>query len=383
VKIVEYILLLGSIQGILLSVLLFSKKINHTANVVLGIAMLALSFDVFHSAYILFSYYFEFPHYIGITYAFPFLYGPIFYIYTKLISSGENTFNPKYYLHFIPFVLVVIYGLVFVYFRSAEFKLTLIDNESGSAVPGLEIINYLKPIHGIIYVLLTIKVLRGYNSAIKTSYSNIEKINLNWLRHLTIGLTVIWSIVVLSYIANILSERTVKLDYWIYMAASVLIYSIGYLSLLQPQIFSAVNQKPEDKADDKLKIMSGGGTTYQRSGLSDHDAQSYLQNLQDTMERDKPYLNSDLTLRELADSLSMSTHNLSEILNTRLNKNFYDFINHYRVEEVKRRLTGSESKYYSLIAIAYDSGFNSKSAFNTIFKKQTGTTPSQYRKQST
>ena len=376
-------MLLGAIQGILLSVLLFSKKINHTANVVLGIAMLALSFDVFHSAYILFGYYFEFPHYIGITYAFPFLHGPIFYLYARLISSGDNNFNTKYYLHFIPFVLVVIYGLVFVYFRSAEFKLTLIDNESGSAVPGLQIINYLKPVHGIIYVLLTIKILRGYNTNIKTSYSNIEKINLNWLRHLTIGLTVIWSIVVLSYLANILSDRTVKLDHWIYMAASVLIYSIGYFSLRQPQIFSAFNQKPESKADDQLKIKSSGGTSYQRSGLSDSDAQSYLQKLQDIMERDKPYLNSDLTLRELAESLSMSTHNLSEILNTRLNKNFYDFINHYRVEEVKRRLAGSESKNYSLIAIAFDSGFNSKSAFNTIFKKQTGTTPSLYRRQST
>lgn len=381
-KIVEYILLLGAIQGILLSILLFSKKINHTANVVLGIAMLALSFDVFHSAYILFGYYFEFPHYIGITYAFPFLYGPIFYIYARLISSADNSFNPKYYFHFIPFVLVVIYGIVFVYFRSTEFKLTLIDNESVSAVPGLQIINYLKPLHGIIYVLLTIKVLRGYNKNIKSSYSNIEKINLNWLRHLTIGLTVIWSIVVLSYLANILSERTVKLDHWIYMAASVLIYSIGYLSLLQPQIFGAVNQIPEEKADDKLKLHSDEGISYQRSGLSDNDAQSYLKKLEQVMERDKPYLNSELTLRELAESLSMSTHNLSEILNTRLNKNFYDFINHYRVEEVKRRLSDNESKNYSLIAIAFDSGFNSKSAFNTIFKKLTGTTPSQYRKQS-
>ena len=99
------------------------------------------------------------------------------------------------------------------------------------------------------------------------------------------------------------------------------------------------------------------------------------------METDKPYLNSELTLRELAGKLSMSTHNLSEILNTRLNQNFYDFINRYRVEEVKRRLAENESEKYNLIAIAFDSGFNSKSAFNTIFKKQTGTTPSQYRKQ--
>ena len=99
------------------------------------------------------------------------------------------------------------------------------------------------------------------------------------------------------------------------------------------------------------------------------------------METDKLYLNSDLTLRELAEKLSISPHNLSEILNTRLNQSFYDFINRYRVEEVKRRLADNDSDKYSLIAIAFDSGFNSKSSFNTIFKKQTGSTPSQYRNQ--
>jgi AraC-like DNA-binding protein len=77
----------------------------------------------------------------------------------------------------------------------------------------------------------------------------------------------------------------------------------------------------------------------------------------------------------------MSTHNLSEILNTRLNQNFYDFINRYRVEEVKKRLSENDSGKFSLIAIAFDSGFNSKSSFNTIFKKLTGVTPSQFRNQ--
>lgn len=96
------------------------KKINHTANVVLAVAMLALSIDIFNSAYIIFGYYRGFPHFIGVSYAFPFLYGPIFYLYVKLISSGDNFFKAKYYLHFIPFILVVIYGLLFVYLKSSE-----------------------------------------------------------------------------------------------------------------------------------------------------------------------------------------------------------------------------------------------------------------------
>jgi AraC-like DNA-binding protein len=366
---------------VLLSALLFSKKINHTANVLLAIGMLALSFDVFHSAYILFEYYKAFPHYIGITYAFPFLYGPIFYLYAKLISSAENIFNPKYYLHFIPFILVVIYGLVFVYFRSIEFKFALIRNELEVPLPGLQLISYLKPIHGMTYVFLTIQVVRIYNNRIRDTFSNIEKINLNWLKHLTIGLSVVWAIVVISYVVNVISEKKVEMDSLIYMAASVLIYSIGYLSLRQPQIFNQGVQESEKGRSTLIKIKTGETASYQKSGLSEEEAQNYLKRLLQKMETDKPYLNSELTLKDLANNLSMSMHNLSEILNTRLNQNFYDFINHYRVEEVKRRLADGESKTYSLIAIAFDSGFNSKSTFNTIFKKQTGTTPSQFRKQ--
>jgi AraC-like DNA-binding protein len=165
------------------------------------------------------------------------------------------------------------------------------------------------------------------------------------------------------------------------MAASVLIYSIGYLSLRQPQIFARVVQKSEAEPALNSKIQTEERISYQKSGLTDVEAQNYLNNLLQIMEADKPYLNSDLTLQELAGKLSISTHNLSEIINTRLNRNFYDFINGYRVEEVKRRLADTESEKYSLLAIAFDSGFNSKSAFNTIFKKHTNTTPSQYRKQ--
>lgn len=342
--------------------------------------MLALSLDVFNSAYILFEYYKDFPHFTGVTYAFPFLYGPIFYLYARLISS-DNTFNPKYYLHFIPFILVVIYGLVFVYLKSGEFKIALIRNELEQPLPALHIISYLKPVHGLIYVFLTIQAVRIYNNKIRDSYSNIERINLNWLRHLTIGLSIIWSIVVVNYVVHAVASKSVDMDYLIYIAISVLIYSIGYLSLRQPQIFEPVIQKSVSDKAPVPESKNEESVSYQKSGLTDTEAENYTKRLLQIMETDKPYLNSDLTLRELAGTLSMSTHNLSEILNTRLNQNFYDFINHYRVEEVKRRLAGGDSDKYNLIAIAFDSGFNSKSAFNTIFKKQTGMTPSEYRGQ--
>ncbi len=376
-------MLLGAIQGVLLSVILFTKKENHTANVILAIGMIALSVDVFNSAYILFGYYKDYPHFMGITYAFPFLYGPIFYLYAKLIGTENKTFNPNYYLHFIPFLLVVIYGFIFVYFKSSEFKLSLVNTGAEDLLPAIKIISYLKPIHGMIYVFLTINVVREYNLSIRDTYSNIERINLSWLRHLVIGLSFVWSVVVLSYIINALSEKEIEMDFLIYLAASILIYSIGYFSLRQPQVFGPPVPAHTAGSLPVMPQRSAEETSYQKSGLTDTELKNHLENLLRIMKTDKPYLSSELNLRDLAERLSISPHNLSEVLNTGLNQNFYDFVNHYRIEEVKRRLADRESEKYNLIAIAFDSGFNSKSAFNTIFKKHTGTTPSIYRKQLT
>jgi AraC-like DNA-binding protein len=337
---------------------------------------LALSADVFNSAYIIFGYYNYFPHFLGVTYAFPFLYGPVFYLYARLISTGENKFQPEFFFHFIPFFLVVLYGFLFVYLESIHFKLSLVNNETEDILPLIGMISYFKPVHGIIYMVLIVNLVRRYNSRIKNSYSNIEKINLNWLRHLTVGLSIIWGIVIISYVANAVLSRDPGMDHFIYISASILIYSIGYLSLKQPQLFDKRDKQPADPDFLPEPAVSG---SYQKSGLSESEAQSHLNKLINVMQTEKPYLNSELTLRELADHLSVSAHNLSEVLNTRLNQNFYDFINSYRVEEVKRRLAVNESEKYNLLTIAYDSGFNSKTSFNTVFKKQTGTTPSQYR----
>ena len=124
--------------------------------------MVALSFDVFNSAYIIFGYYKDFPQFMGITYAFPFLYGPVFYLYARLIGTGNKSFSPKYYLHFIPFLLVVIYGIVFVYFRSNEFKLSLVNGGAENFLPAIKMIGYLKPVHSLIYMFLPLIVIQDF-----------------------------------------------------------------------------------------------------------------------------------------------------------------------------------------------------------------------------
>jgi AraC-like DNA-binding protein len=119
---------------------------------------------------------------------------------------------------------------------------------------------------------------------------------------------------------------------------------------------------------------------YHRSGLKPDEAEKILQKLLEYMENEKPYLNDELTIQELSAKLNVSKHHLTQVLNINLGKNFFTFINEYRIEAVKKRLVDPNYDHLTILGIAYDCGFNSKSSFNGLFKQYTGVTPSEYRK---
>ena len=116
---------------------------------------------------------------------------------------------------------------------------------------------------------------------------------------------------------------------------------------------------------------------YAASSLNKDKKELLLSAVQKNLENEKPYLNADLTINELSETLGVSSNQLSQVINEMSGKNFQQFINEYRVAEVKRNISDSTK---TLLGIALDSGFNSKSAFNRIFKEITGMTPSAYKK---
>jgi AraC-like DNA-binding protein len=369
-NILETIFLLAGIQGLLLSAILFSKKANHNANIILAIATFALSLDLFTKIYYTKEFFYKYPHFIGVTYPFPYLYGPFFYIYTKLVSKEEEKFSYRDYIHFVPALIVYLVGLP-VYLLNGpekiEFVKGMIANRESMV---FQIIDWIIPFQGILYTILTINVVARYNKRIRDSFSNIEKINLNWLKYLAFGAAVIWFIVLLNYIIRNFIARDTGIDFMLHFSMSVLIYSMGYLGLSQPEIFL---QPAEETPDETEKIK------YKKSGLDDSSSEEIKNNLLDIMNKKKPYLDSDLTLNKLSGMLSVSVHHLSEVLNKKLNQNYYDFINKYRIEEFKARIEDPSNANYNLLSIAFDSGFKSKTSFNTIFKKMTGKTPSEYK----
>jgi AraC-like DNA-binding protein len=159
----------------------------------------------------------------------------------------------------------------------------------------------------------------------------------------------------------------------LFLSLSAFVILIGYLGLKQKVIFPA-----EDMGES-----SGGAkplTKYAGSRLTESEAKEYTERLSDYMKSSKPYLNPELTLSQLAGDLGISSHFLSQVINEKFGLNFFDFVNGYRVEEFKERTSDPRYSNFSLLGIALECGFNSKSAFNRIFKQKTGLTPSQFKK---
>jgi AraC-like DNA-binding protein len=128
-------------------------------------------------------------------------------------------------------------------------------------------------------------------------------------------------------------------------------------------------------------VAPGPATSrYDRSGLSEREAAALKAALVRFMEQDRPWRDSALTLADLAGRLATTPHKLSEVLNAQLEQTFYDFVNGYRVRDVQRRIESDDARNLTILSLALDAGFASKSTFNDVFKKHTGLTPSEYRR---
>jgi len=162
---------------------------------------------------------------------------------------------------------------------------------------------------------------------------------------------------------------------------AVYVYAMGFAGLMKSEIFASPDvEKTMQQITEIDEATEHSPLKYEKSGLTEEAAERIVLQLLDMMDRQMPYTDPSLTLSQLAEMIAVSPHNLSEVINSRLKKNFYDFVNGYRIDQVKKDLVDPAKQHLKILTIAFDAGFNSKATFNTLFKEKSGKTPSEFRK---
>jgi AraC-like DNA-binding protein len=394
----EVVLLVGAIQALFFVVLLLNKKGKAVSDKILAVwlTLFAIHFSAVYYMYQQgYIFYIDNGAYIS---SIIILYYSLMYVYAKSVISKENTFKIKWFIHLIP---ALISFLSFVPYMSLSFeeKVEYIQqNISSDAYQNLAIALLFFFI--TFYIIAIFRLLNRHAIYIKKTFSFDENINLRWLKKLAIILVMIWFVIslMMGYIYYIDSisemlflESFAKIEMQGHAIFVFFVFLLGFFGIKQQIIYSfpVINAKEkselvikeeiiEEITKKKEKVISN--RQYQKSGLKKEDAQIYLKQLLLYMEEEKPYLNGKLSLKQIALELNISTNYLSQVINENLEKNFFDFVNEYRVNLVKEKLKLPNNRKYTLLALAYDCGFNSKSSFNAIFKKKTGLTPTQYLK---
>jgi AraC-like DNA-binding protein len=373
--------IVGALQGVILTAVLASQRANQTANRLLAALMATMAIYLAAGPYYTAGLIRVFPHFFAVSYQTPWVFGPLVYLYARAASDRSWRFTPRALVHFVPVTITTLATLPF-YLMSGPAKIATWERWTVDGVTG--VLAYLDPfkyVLGIAYSLATVLYLVRHRRDVEHDYSNIERVNLRWLFWITAATGGIWILVTGLKIADV---STAIRDGHVAITMALLIYSIGYMGLRQPEIFRyhtaefRVPQRATETAPSAVE-PEPSAQRYERSGLGEVEAVQIREALLLMMEMEQPWKESELTLTDLAGRLNTTPHKLSAVLNSQMHQTFYDFVNGYRVREVQRRIKAGDTRSLKMLALAMDAGFASKSTFNEVFKKHTNQTPSAFR----
>lgn len=377
--IIDKILLIGASLNLFLALLHFRKKGKAQHDYIISIWLIFLGLYISVYAFSPSGFFIHHPWLINLYISLLFLNGPFLYLYVKAITNSEYKLGASIFWHLIPFILFTLYLNIFFTARDILTNTNSfhVDAEIDLPLPYF-IFFILLALSVPFYIILSVRLLHKHKKIIAENFSDLKKRTLLWLRILIIILGIVWiilaSIIFIHHVLLLFSDSFCING--LFITLSVFIVIAGYFGLYQPQIFTSQNTLVSAVIEEKEKPYSG-------SSLKEDNKQQYLAILNEYMNNDKPFLNSQLTLQQLAIEVNIPLHHLSRIINEHFNQNFFDYINQFRVNEFIRRLPDPKYSNYSLLAIAFDCGFNSKTTFNRYFKKAIGLTPSQYKNKIT
>jgi len=369
------ILAIGIAQAVFFSFLLLKKRKRTLSDFILATWLFILAIHISANYLELVGYYEKYPNLIGSTSSLVFIYGPLLFMYLDSYISREPKFKKSYLLHLLPFIIYNILMVPF-YFISGEYKLHFVRDMLQSHPPLVAVLALgLRTIILPVYIILALVILRRHQSNIKSFFSHTEEIDLEWLKYLIWSIAIISILILLSSILKVATNfnQPFSFELIVFISVAFWIFAIGYYGLKKSPIFIEPFQN-----NQFLASLNKEDNRYQKTKINSEQVDGYLKRLNDYMEHEKPFTKSRLTINLLSEAIDIPSHHLSQLINDKLNQNFFDFINQYRVNEAKVKLLDPGNKHLTILGIAFDSGFNSKASFNRIFKKFTGLTPSEF-----
>jgi len=366
----------GIFLAIFLEFLLLTKKNKSRADKILVAWLFLLCIHQALNYFLYTGEAYEYPHWLGVQFAMPVLHGVLLYFYVMEITGNKLKKRWTVLLHLIPTLSLVILAIPF-YILSGEQKINVFQNEGEGFEWYILYLNILIPLSGLLYSVWSLLVIKRHQLKIQNNFSNTDKKELQWLRYLSIGYAIIW-VLAIFFDSEI-----------IFTAVVVLVLFIGFFGINQLNIFYSYIEPVQDlgkktisktiKANNpNTKSVNPINEKYAKSGLNKDMAFEIYTNLNRMMEDNASYKDENLTLLELSQRLDVHPNHLSQVINEMEDKNFYNYINSLRIKAFINLASLPENKKYTMISLAYDCGFSTKSTFNKHFKLHTGKTPTAF-----
>lgn len=379
-EVVPYIIFIAAIWGFTISSILFITNRNRKANRILAAFLFFLAWGLLWAYFEALGLQHRVPHLLWLTFPHMFVFGPLLYLYCRVLTRNARIVGAATAWHMAPFVLASIYFCIFYFFVPGSEKLVRLRQIQTNGPPlDFTMLRILGRISGITYSVLSLREVRSYTKRIKGYFSNIHQVNLGWLQMLLLMVLCAWSLSTTSFAIEFFSaSRLAVVDTATNIIAFLLLYIMSYLTIQQPDLYNWVDHLNAEKvlSEERREPKQ----REQRSlNLNDDSLERYQQQIYRLMDQEKPYLDSLLTIKKLSAISRVPVNVLSYIINTDTGNNFYYFINRYRIDHAAGLLRAESEAATRILDIAYASGFNSKSVFNTMFRKFKGATPREYR----
>ncbi|CAH0993053.1 HTH-type transcriptional activator RhaS [Sinobacterium norvegicum] len=304
--------------------------------------------------------------------------GPVLFLYVRALTEADFHLQRNQWLHSLALLPAAVV-FILLYLQSGSENTNLIGFFGQQQLP---IFNILVNSVILVYAVFSLLKLEEHNKKIEQSFSLVDSRNLSWLRGLIVFIIIVAAFhfgLDLAYIAGLVTVEP-KSYLVLFMNFGVILF-IAIGGMRQPVIFTdTVRGVMADSESKKTNDEAGiEAKKYAKSAMDESVLSELWRQLEQLMTEQKPFLSDDLTLPQLAESMALSPHDLSQLINTQSGANFYELINRYRIEAAKQLLSDADQRQRKMTDIAESVGFKSQSSFYNQFKKYCQMTPRQFK----